>query len=131
MTITDEVNMAGTELRSANLNYRYVRLADEIEHKINGGIYRVGEKLPSIRKLHNHTGFSIATVYQAYIELEKRGIVEPKSKSGFYVKPLLCNILPSPQIKRHKAIPQKVSINNLVEKIHAELSDPSIILENL
>ena len=77
-------------------DFRYIRLADEIEGKIKGGVYRVGEKLPSLRRLHGHTGFSISTVYQAYIELEKRGMVEPRAKSGYFVKPLLTRILPPP-----------------------------------
>jgi len=108
-------------------NYRYVQIADEIENKIMGGVYKAGEKLPSIRKLHDHTGFSITTVYQAYIELENRGVVEPKLKSGFYVKPLLRNILPSPKLKIHKPIPQKVSINALVDSIVDAMSDASVI----
>ena len=62
-----EANLTATQL-----NFRYARLADEIEHKIMEGVYKAGEKLPSIRKLHDHTGYSITTAYQAYIELEKR-----------------------------------------------------------
>lgn len=109
------------------LNYHYVQIADEIENKIMGGVYKAGEKLPSIRMLHDHTGFSITTVYHGYIELENRGLIEPKLKSGFYVKPLLRNILPSPKLKIHKPIPQKVSINALVESIVNTMSDASVI----
>ena len=109
------------------LNYRYVRIANEIENKITGGVYKAGEKLPSIRKLHDHTGFSITTVYQAYIELENRGVVEPKLKSGFYVKPLLGNILPSPKLKIHKPVPQKVSINALADSIVDTMGDASVV----
>ena len=69
------------------INFHYLRLADEIEGKIMEGEYAAGDKLPSLRKLHKELNFSITTVYQAYIELEKRGIVEPRIKSGFYVKP--------------------------------------------
>ena len=74
--------MKGTKLTATNVNYRYLRLADDFESNILDGIFKAGEKLPSIRKLHDHTGYSITTVYQAYIELEKRGIVEPRLKSG-------------------------------------------------
>ena len=58
--------------------FRYARLADDLEFKIKDGVYRCGEKMPSLRKLHDQTGLSITTVYQAYIELEKRGVVEPR-----------------------------------------------------
>ena len=53
--------------------YRYLRLADELEGQIASGVYRAGERLPSIRRLQRRTGFSITTVYQAFIELERRG----------------------------------------------------------
>ena len=91
------------------------------------GIYKAGEKLPSIRKLHDHTGYSITTVYQAYIELEKRGAVEARLKSGFYVRPLLRNILPSPKLKRHRPVPKKVAINTLATSIVEAMSDSSVL----
>ena len=108
-------------------NYRYLKLAGEIEEKVITGIYLAGEKLPSIRKLHAQTGLSITTVYQAFIELEKRGIVEARQKSGYFVKPLLHRILPAPKIKRHRAVPKKVTINNLASSIVESMGDPGIL----
>jgi len=119
--------MNGTKPTATQLNYRYLRLADDIENKIFEGIYKAGEKLPSIRKLHDHTGYSITTVYQAYIELEKRGTVDPKMKSGFYVRPLLRNILPSPKLKRHKPVPKKVAINTIASSIVEAMSDSNVL----
>jgi DNA-binding transcriptional MocR family regulator len=107
--------------------FRYLKLAGEIEKKVNTGVYLAGEKLPSIRKLHVQTGFSITTVYQAFIELEKRGIVEARQKSGYYVKPLLHQILPSPKLKRYRAVPKKVTINNLASSIVESMGDPGIL----
>ena len=107
--------------------YRYQRLADEIESKIISGVYKAGERIPSIRRVREHSGFSINTVSQAYIELEKRGLVEARRKSGFYVKPLLREILPAPQIKRHKPEPKQVSINTLAAQVVADMADPSIL----
>lgn len=107
--------------------FMYARLADEFEDKIMNGVFRAGEKLPSIRKLHDRTGMSITTVYQAYIELEKRGYVEPRMKSGFYVRPLLRDILPPPESTVFHAAPRKVGINALVNSIIESMSDPSIL----
>ena len=36
---------------TAVAGFRYARLADELEVKIKNGIYRSGEKMPSLRKL--------------------------------------------------------------------------------
>jgi len=55
------------------------------------------------------------------------GAVEPRLKSGFYVKPLLRDILPSPKLKRHKPAPKKVLINALAASIVEDMSDSSML----
>ncbi|MBI5590344.1 MAG: PLP-dependent aminotransferase family protein [Deltaproteobacteria bacterium] len=116
-----------TSLSETSNHFHYIRLADDIENKILGGIFRAGEKLPSIRKLHDWSGFSITTVYQAYIELEKRGVIETQPKSGFYVRSALPNLLPAPKLKHHKPWPRKVSTHNLINTAIEAMSDPDII----
>jgi len=81
-------------------DFHYLRLANELESKIMGGEYAAGDRLPSLRKLHKQLNLSISTVYQAYIEL---GVTEARIKSGFYVKPLLCNVLPCPKLEKSAA----------------------------
>jgi len=107
--------------------YRYLNLANELEGKINSGQYKAGEKLPSLRNLHARTGLSITTVNQAYIELEIRGLIEPREKSGYYVKPLLSNLLPMPKSHKRFGRPRKVAINSLVESIHSAIHDRDIL----
>ncbi len=107
--------------------FRYARLADDLEVKIRDGIYRSGEKMPSLRKLHGQTGLSVTTVYQAYIELEKRGIVEPRQKSGYYVKPMLKRILPPPSAERMQPVPKKVTMNSLAYSIVEDMSNPDFL----
>ncbi len=107
--------------------FRYARLADDLETKIRDGVYRSGEKLPSLRKLHGQTGLSITTVYQAYIELEKRGVVVPRQKSGYYVKPLIERILPPPEAKKLRPVPKKVTMNALAYAIVEDMSDPAFL----
>ncbi len=108
-------------------NYQYLRIADEIENKVGLGSYRAGDKLPSLRSMHTQTGLSISTIYQAYIELENRGVVEARRKSGYYVKPLLKDILPLPEFTRHISRPKKVSVNNLITSLLASSDDPDIL----
>ena len=79
------------------MEYQYLKLANKLEQQIQAGEYRAGEKLPSLRKLRESTGRSISTVYQAYEELENRGLVEVREKSGFFARPLLHDILPLPK----------------------------------
>lgn len=108
-------------------NFRYVALADEIQENIMTGQFRAGEKLPSLRKLHNQLGLSVSTVHQAYIELEKRGRVEAREKSGFYVRALLTSPLPAPQKHRDDARPSRVKINALAETILSDLQSDEVL----
>ncbi len=107
--------------------FRYAELADRIEAQIRSGSFRAGDKLPSIRGLRVQTGLSISTVYQAFIELEKRGMVEPRQKSGYFVKPLLQGLLPAPQPSICRLTPRKVNINNLAFALIEAMRDPQIL----
>ena len=107
--------------------FRYARLADDLEGKIRDGVYRSGEKMPSLRKLRDRTGLSITTVYQAYIELEKRGVVVPRQKSGYYVQPMLDRILPPPETQRLKPVPKKVTMNALAYSIVEDMGNPAFL----
>jgi len=107
--------------------YQYLKLADDIESRINSGSFRAGDKLPSLRNLHTRTGLSISTVYQAYMELENRGAVEPREKSGYFVKPRFQHILPPLEMKTLKPRPQKVGVNLLTESIHEAINDPDML----
>jgi DNA-binding transcriptional regulator YhcF (GntR family) len=60
---------------------------------------------------------NLTTVYQAYIELEKRGVVAARQKSGYYVKPLLGRILLPPEAKKLRPVPKKVTTNTLAYTI--------------
>jgi DNA-binding transcriptional MocR family regulator len=118
-----EERLAGMPASVPQRDFRYIKLADEMETHILAGVYQVGEKLPSIRRLQSRTGFSLTTIYQAFIELEKRGRVEARSKSGYFVKPLLSQILPSPGLKKHRPVAKKVVINSLAASIVRAMGD--------
>ncbi|MGD8834720.1 MAG: PLP-dependent aminotransferase family protein [Desulfobacteraceae bacterium] len=107
--------------------FRYTRLADKLESQILDGTYRAGDKLPSIRNLRTQTGLSISTIYQTYIELERRGRVEPREKSGYFVKPLLRDLLPVPRISAPHPAPQKININNLAFALIEAMGNPKVL----
>lgn len=109
------------------MEYQYLKLANKLEQQIIAGEYRAGDKLPSLRKLRTLTGRSISTVYQAYEELENRGLIEAKEKSGFFVRPLLNDILPLPKQGISSVKPHKVAINVLSSMMQRSLSNPDLI----
>lgn len=109
--------------------YRYHLLARDLEEKIDTGMYRPGDRLPSLRDLHARTGLSITTINLAYVELERRGLIEPRAKSGYYVRPLLKSLLPSQKpASRAAGRPRKVTIDSEAESILAILHDDEAAL---
>jgi DNA-binding transcriptional MocR family regulator len=119
--------MKAAALEKTNPDFHYVKLADEIEDKVAQRIYKTGEKLPSIRDLHRQLGLSISTIHQTYIELEKRGIVESRVKSGFYIRPIFKNVLPQPSLKRCCKTPKKITFNVLADEIKEAITDPNAL----
>lgn len=109
------------------MDYHYIQLANELERKIRSGSYRAGEKLPSLRSMHQQTGRSISTVVQAYTELEQRGVIDVRERSGVYVKPLLDKILPRPQSERTLVPPVRVTINEMASILDETARNPAML----
>ncbi len=66
---------------------RYQHLATLLAERIEQGLYRHGEKLPSVRSLSQEHGVSISTVQQAYQLLEQQQMIVPQPRSGYFVAP--------------------------------------------
>lgn len=59
-----------------------------ISQQILTGVYRAGDKLPSLRSLARQAGISKNSVVSAFEMLAAHGLVEPRPGSGFYVRAL-------------------------------------------
>jgi len=64
---------------------RYQHLACLLSDRIKQGLYRSGERLPSVRTLSSEHGVSISTVQQAYHLLEEKQLIVPQPRSGYFV----------------------------------------------
>src|SRR3954467_4452293 len=64
----------------------YEQVAGKIEKLIRAGTLRSGERIPSVRRASVQHGVSVTTAVQAYLELENRGLIEARPKSGFFVR---------------------------------------------
>lgn len=69
---------------------QYQKIAQAIASQIKKGVWKTGEKLPSLRTISTENGVSLNTAIQAYYELEKGGFIISRPKSGYIVnyKPL-------------------------------------------
>ena len=64
----------------------YEQVAEYVHNLINEGILQPGDRLPSVRKLHQQLSVSISTVLEAYRLLEDRHLITVRPQSGYYVK---------------------------------------------
>ncbi|MCX6853163.1 MAG: PLP-dependent aminotransferase family protein [Verrucomicrobia bacterium] len=94
----------------------YKHIADNVAKMIHDGVLRPGERTPSLRAICDQHGVSMSTAVQAFVELESAGLVEPRHKSGFFVKapPQALFDLPGPP-----RVPMSGSLGNR----HASLFD--------
>ncbi|GHB10365.1 aminotransferase-like domain-containing protein [Modicisalibacter luteus] len=66
---------------------RYQEVAALLRQRIEHGVYRVGDRLPSIRALCREHAISISTAQEAYRRLEDAMLVEARARSGYFVLP--------------------------------------------
>ncbi|MCE7873542.1 GntR family transcriptional regulator, partial [bacterium CPR1] len=65
----------------------YEQVAHNIEHLVQTGTFKSGERIPSVRVLSKQMEVSVTTVLEAYRMLEDRGLIEARPQSGYYVRP--------------------------------------------
>jgi DNA-binding transcriptional MocR family regulator len=75
----------------------YEQVAERIQTLISEGTLKEGDRLPSVRKLHQQLSVSISTVLEAYRLLEDRGTIAVRPQSGYYVKSNATLALREPQ----------------------------------
>ncbi|MFK7982137.1 MAG: PLP-dependent aminotransferase family protein [Saprospiraceae bacterium] len=73
-------------MASQSKEFRYNQIANQLEDSILNSILKVGEKLPSVRLLSKQQHVSPSTIFKAYYQLEAKGLIEARPKSGYYVR---------------------------------------------
>ena len=116
MTITDGVD-----------GYLYQRLADDLAAGIRSGGYRVGERLPSLRRFSHKTGVSLSTALQVYRTLEAAQLVEARPKSGYFVCPQPVSGVREPGMSRPSMAPGIVTNAQLALDILEEARRPELV----
>src|SRR5690606_2911855 len=106
----------------------YERLAEEFAAAIERGALRPGERLPSVRGLSAKRGISPATVVQAYAALEHRGLIEPRSRSGYYVRRRLHVSIAAPEVREIARKPRRVSVASAILDLFYAMADPCVFL---
>jgi DNA-binding transcriptional MocR family regulator len=107
-------------------NPLYEQVADRLRGLITEGTLRVGDRLPSVRKLHQQLSVSVSTILEAYRLLEDQGWISARPQSGYYVKQMLLKAPEEPQHSNalHQDRPVEIS---LAYRVYASKRDPNLI----
>lgn len=106
----------------------YEKVADRVADLIARGVLRPGDRVPSVRRLSRQERVSVATVVQAYQQLEVRGLVEARPQSGHYVRlPRGRSPIAEPRSARPSSTATKPSVGHLVAKVYGAIRDPRVV----
>jgi DNA-binding transcriptional MocR family regulator len=107
-----------------NTAFLYVSIADKIRQLIDSQVIRVGDKLPSVRRLSEEHGVSLTTAFQAYYHLEAQGWIEARPKSGYYVRYNPTKSYALPSASQPDAIVQTLSNDELLTRLYNQPDGP-------
>jgi len=103
----------------------YHRIALTFEEQIRSGTLKKGQKMPSLRLVHKEHGVSLNTVLQAYYELEAKGLIVSRPKSGYYVSFSLPG-LSIPSVSQPVWQCPSESVESLISRVYASLNAEGI-----
>ena len=63
----------------------YAQLMEEIKRRIISGVYKPGEKMPSVRDLAAEASVNPNTMQRAFAQLEQEGLLYTQRTSGRFV----------------------------------------------
>src|SRR3569832_1512980 len=99
----------------------YQRIANNIEHKINNEVIKVGDKLPSIREMCREHGVSKSSALQAYYVLEGKGLIESRPQSGYYVCYSQKRFLGTPETTQPVNTTEAQDTETIINKVYKEI----------
>ncbi|RBW50173.1 PLP-dependent aminotransferase family protein [Marinobacter sp. F3R11] len=97
----------------------YNQIADRLQALIKDEVYRDGDRLPGVRVLSKQFGVSISTILQAHQTLEARGYLQPRERSGYFVR-LPAVDAPEPVMQRHRNRPVPVTAREMALDLCAD-----------
>jgi DNA-binding transcriptional MocR family regulator len=84
---------------------------------IESGALGLGDKLPSLRVLSSNLRLSLSTINQAYMELERKGVIESRPRSGFFVRQKARRLPRTEAATSFMAEPRPVTRSGLIQTV--------------
>ncbi|WP_104381233.1 GntR family transcriptional regulator [Sphingobacterium sp. HMA12] len=105
----------------------YISFANKLAEMIDGGVFKPGDKLPSIRSLHQKKGISIGTILQSFNYLMDKGMIVSKEKSGYFVQDFSGEEIPLPRVIPVSLTAESVHIDSLLQKLPQDITDKKFV----
>jgi DNA-binding transcriptional MocR family regulator len=105
----------------------YEQVAQKLREQVTSGVYRQGERVPSVRRLSDQLEVSISTVVEAYRRLESQGVIEARPQSGYYVRARMWKPPAQPEISKPPTSPTEVSVSAYALKVLRASRDPDVL----
>lgn len=104
----------------------YQKIAAGLADKVKSGALKSGDKMPSLRILRQEFGISMTTAIQAYLELERTGLIVSRPQSGYYVsyKPAYLTV---PAVSKPKQGKEPSYVETLIAKMYSTLDRKDIL----
>jgi DNA-binding transcriptional MocR family regulator len=108
-------------------DFLYMQIADRLGSQINQLILKTGEKLPSVRALSQEQGISLSTAYKAYVQLEIRGLIEARPKSGYYVRYTPTRSFSESNREKQTIETRKLSLDEMIETVYRHFTREDVV----
>lgn len=105
----------------------YQAVANRIIWLIENETLRPGDRVPSIRRMHEQLAVSIATVMQAYRLLEDRGLIEARPQSGYYVRHSFHDLPEEPTVTQGAKSPRRVRVSSVSFALMDQLDHRGVV----
>ncbi|WP_305858004.1 aminotransferase-like domain-containing protein [Balneatrix alpica] len=103
----------------------YQQVAERLAKVIQSGAYVEGERLPSVRRLHQEWQVSFSTALAALGLLEAQGLIEARPRSGYYVR---ARSLSLPKIQQQtEPAPAAVERYALISRVLQQSHQPGLM----
>lgn len=107
---------------------RYHELAEDLSSRIQAGVLRPGDRMPSVRDVSRSRRVSPATVQQTYRLLEDRGEIHTRPRSGHYVSAHLGGRpMQAPATSQPSTLSTAVDVKDLVFDLLEMVKRPDIV----
>lgn len=98
-------------------DFRYRQIEQQLLQQITAGTLLPGARLPSLRHVSSRSRVAVSTVLQAYAELERKGVIESRPRSGFFVRGDVRELPPTPRTPRPVLRPHTINRSELISAV--------------